>query len=65
MLGRNTNDSEYLRQSVEAFRDTLQIYELQGAAKMAAVAEKNLTKAAALLESQRRRRVVRPDWALE
>jgi len=63
MLGRNTNDSECLRQSVEAFREVLQLYEMQGAVKMAAVEEKNLAKAAALLDSQRRRRVARPDWA--
>ena len=28
MLGRNTNDSECLRQSVEAFREVLQLYEM-------------------------------------
>ncbi|KAF0144454.1 MAG: cyclic nucleotide-binding domain-containing protein [Rhodospirillaceae bacterium] len=63
MLGRNANDSEYLQQSVEAFRSALQVYELHGAVKMVVVAEKNLAKAVPLLESLRRRRVARPEWA--
>ncbi|MBF0093613.1 MAG: cyclic nucleotide-binding domain-containing protein [Alphaproteobacteria bacterium] len=63
LLARHSKNSDHARQAAEAFRGALGIYEIQGATKLASVAEKNLARASELYQSQSRRRVVQPVWA--
>ena len=65
LLGKQTRDKALLAQAVAAFRQAEDIYRSQGTARMVAVTEKNLARAADLLESIAPSRVPRMRWESE
>ena len=65
LLGKQTRDKALLAQAVAAFKQAEDIYRGQGTARMVAVTEKNLARAADLLESIAPSRVPRMRWEPE
>ncbi|MBT3887348.1 MAG: hypothetical protein HOF70_21390, partial [Rhodospirillaceae bacterium] len=62
LLGRLTEDSEYLEGAAEAFGKALEIYLAYGMARLSKVTERNLAKAEDLLRARLARRVARVYW---
>lgn len=62
LLGKLTKDSEHLEGAAEAFGGALEIYQAQGAARLAHVTERNMAKAEDLLRARLARRVAKVYW---
>ena len=62
LLGRLTEDSEYLEGAAEAFGKALEIYKAYCMARLSKVTERNLAKAEDLLRARLARRVARVYW---
>lgn len=65
MLGKLSNDSEHLEGSAEAFGKALEVYQSTGAARLAKVAERNMSKVEEMLRARVARRVAAVYWEEE
>lgn len=62
MLGKLSKDSEHLEGSAEAFGKALQVYQSTGAARLAKVSERNMSKVEEMLRARVARRVAEVYW---
>ena len=62
LLGRLTGDSDPVERAADSFGKALSIYSSFGAARLAKVSERNLSRAEDVLLSKRERRVPKLDW---
>lgn len=63
LLDKHSERTGHLDEAAAAFSAALDVYRAMGAARPAAVAEKNLTRVRQLLKELGSRKVAKPDWA--
>lgn len=65
LLDKHRGTAEHLEDAAAAFANALDVYRAMGAARPAAVTEKNLTRVRQLIQERGARKVAKPDWAAE
>ena len=65
LLDKHSERTGHLEEAAAAFSAALDVYRAMGAARPAAVAEKNLARVRQLFKEQGSRKVAKPDWAAE